>query len=77
MKVGLLRPTLPPFTFHWYAGDDPPFDGIALKITCVFEQDGFVSVVMVTDTAWTGRTVIVIEFEFTGLVTGQGTEDVI
>ena len=31
-------PTFVPFNFHWYAGVDPPFVGVALKDTFVPEQ---------------------------------------
>lgn len=35
LNVGLLVPTLPPFTFHWYAGVLPPPVIVAVKLTAV------------------------------------------
>ncbi len=37
VKVGLLLPTLLPFTFHWYEGV-PPLLGVAVNVTPVPEQ---------------------------------------
>ena len=31
--VGLLVPTFPPFTFHWYTGVVPPLVGLVVKPT--------------------------------------------
>ena len=39
-------------------------------------QEGFVSVEIVTPTAWTGNTDIVMELEETGLAVGHGMEGV-
>ena len=41
LKLGLLLPTLLPFTCHWYKGLAPPFVGVAVKITEVPEQTVF------------------------------------
>jgi hypothetical protein len=30
-----LVPTLPPFSFHWYEGEAPPFVGVAVNVTSV------------------------------------------
>jgi hypothetical protein len=37
-KVVLFVPTSEPLTFHWYAGDVPPFVGVAVKLTLVPAQ---------------------------------------
>ena len=34
----LLVPTFVPFFFHWYVGVEPPFTGVAVKVTEVPEQ---------------------------------------
>ena len=31
-------PTLTPFFFHWYVGDEPPFVGVAVKVIVAPEQ---------------------------------------
>ena len=31
-------PTLTPFFFHWYDGEEPPFVGVAVKVMVVPEQ---------------------------------------
>ncbi len=36
--VALFVPTLPPLSFHWYAGVVPPFVGVAVKVTLVPAQ---------------------------------------
>ena len=36
--VSLLVPTLPPLTFHWYAGGFPPLVGVAVNVLFVPEQ---------------------------------------
>jgi len=41
--VGLLVPTLPPCTFHWYVGFVPPLLGVAVNVTScpgVIVEDG-------------------------------------
>jgi hypothetical protein len=38
--VVLFVPTLAPFFSHWYVGAEPPFVGVAVKITEVPEQMG-------------------------------------
>lgn len=38
LKVEALVPALLPFTFHWYEGDDPPFVGVAVKVTLLPEH---------------------------------------
>ncbi len=46
-----------PFTFHWNAGDVPPFTGVAVKLTCVPEQIDVSLAEMLTDALRTGLTV--------------------
>lgn len=60
VKVGLLVPTLFPFTFHWYIGVVPPLVGVAVK---VIEFPGQISVSVaetVTDGVTIGRTIMEI-----------------
>ena len=40
LYVALFEPTLIPFTFHWYAGVEPPLVGAAVYVTMVPEQTG-------------------------------------
>ena len=47
--VALLVPTLSPFFFHWYDGVEPPFVGVAVKLTEVPEQIGFSLATILTD----------------------------
>ena len=70
MNDGLLVPALMPFTFHWYTGDDPPFCGVAVKVTDEPAQYGLFDATMVTPTGTQGFTVMV-----TGLV-GNGPPQV-
>lgn len=51
-----------PFTFHWYEGVVPPFDGVAVKVTEDPEAAGFVPAVsaMVTDGATDAFTLMVM-----------------
>jgi len=50
VNVGLLAPVLRPLTFHWYAGLDPPFTGVAVKVTEVPRQTGLAEAEMPTET---------------------------
>jgi hypothetical protein len=43
--------TLPPFSFHWYVGADPPFKTSELKTTELPAQEGLAEGVIVTLTA--------------------------
>ena len=66
-----------PFFFHWYAGVVPPFVGVAVKVTEVpahIPPAG--SAAMLTLAATTGLTVMVIEFDVTGLFVTQAAFDV-
>ena len=56
-----------PFTFHWYAGDVPPFVGVAVKVTDVPAQTGLADAAMVTLTGSSGFTVMVTVLELAGL----------
>ena len=67
VKTGLLVPYSIPLTFHSYAGEDPPFIGVAVKVTGMFRQEGLAEAIIVTPTGWLGLTVMVIEFELAGL----------
>ena len=55
-----------PFTFHWYAGDVPPFVGVAVKVTDVPAQTGLADAAMVTLTGSSGFTVMVTVLEVAG-----------
>ena len=60
----------PPF-FHWYNGDVPPFDGVAVKVTEVPAQTGFAETTTETLTCNIGFTVMVTVFEVAGFPEGQ------
>ena len=66
-----MVPTFNPLTCHWYAGDDPPLDGVAVKVTLVPWQTGFSEVDIVMLTGWLGSTFIVIGFDMAGLPVAQ------
>ena len=55
-----------PFTFHWYAGVDPPFVGVAVKVTEVPAQTGLAEAAIDTLTGSSGFTVIVTIFVVKG-----------
>ena len=38
VNVVPLVPTLLPFNFHWYTGEDPPLVGVAVNVTLVPSQ---------------------------------------
>jgi hypothetical protein len=61
--VVLFVPTLLPFFFHWYAGDDPPFVGVAVKVTLLPEHMLEAETPMATLGVKLGLTVMVMLFE--------------
>ena len=67
----LLVPTFPPFNFHWYAGDEPPLLGVAVKVTFVPAQIVELDAAMLTLTGKLGFTVIVIFPLVAGFVVAQ------
>jgi hypothetical protein len=67
VKVLLFEPTLPPFSFHWYVGEEPPFVGVAVNVTSLPWQTGFAEGAIVIPTATIELTVIVTAFEVAGL----------
>jgi len=67
VKPVLFDPTFAPFTFHWYAGVDPPFTGKAVNVTVVPAQTVFADEDMVTPIGTIGLTIMVMVLEFTGL----------
>ena len=69
--VALLVPTFPPFNFHWYAGDEPPLLGVAVKVTFVPAQIVELDAAMLTLTGKLGFTVIVIFPLVAGFVVAQ------
>ena len=58
-------------TFHWYEGVDPPFVGVAVKVTEVPVQTGFAEAATDILTGSNGFTVMVTVFEVAGLPVGQ------
>ena len=56
-----------PFTFHWYAGDAPPFVGVAVKVTEVPAQTGLAEAAIDMLTGSSGFTVMVTVLEVAGL----------
>ena len=60
-----------PLTFHWYEGVDPPFVGVAVKVTEVPAQTGFAETATEILTGSNGFTVMVTVFEVAGLPVGH------
>ena len=60
----------PPF-FHWYNGDVPPFEGVAVQVTEVPAQTGFAEAAIETLTGRIGFTVMVTVFDVAGFPDGQ------
>ena len=63
----MAPPMLPPLTFHWYAGEAPPFTGVAVKVTLVPAQTGLALAPIDTLTGNIGFTVIAMVLEVAGL----------
>ena len=72
----LFEPWLIPFTFHWYTGAEPPFAGVAVKVTKVPAQTGLEDGTTDILTGSSGLTVIVTVFEMAGFPVGQVAVDV-
>ena len=60
---------LKPLMDHWYTGEDPPFTGVAVKVTGVPWQTGFAEAETETLTGWLWFTAMVTMFEIAGLPT--------
>ncbi len=59
VKVEAVSPeTLVPFNCHWYAGVEPPFVGVAVKVTLVPEQIVLADALMFTLAGKFGLTII-------------------
>ena len=56
----MLLPALLPLTFHWYAGFEPPLEGVAVKVAEDPEHTGLADDVILTLTGKTWLTVMVI-----------------
>jgi hypothetical protein len=69
--VVLFVPTFAPFTFHWKTGRDPPFIGVAVKVTLIPWQTGFWDATIDKLTGRFGFTVIVIVFDMAGFPVTQ------
>ena len=69
--MALFVPALIPFTFHWYDGEAPPLDGVAVKFTVADGQTGFAEGVIERLTGKFGFTVIVTALEVAGLPVAQ------
>jgi hypothetical protein len=76
VKLALLVPEFTPFTFHWYEGVDPPFAGVAVKVTGVAAQTGLAEARIETLTGKLVFTVMVTIFEVAGLPVVQVALDV-
>ena len=76
MKVEEFVPALAPFTFHWYAGADPPFVGVAVKVTDDPGQKGLEDAVILTPAGKLLLIVINSVLLVTGFVIGHATLEV-
>jgi hypothetical protein len=74
--VLLFEPTLLPFTFHWYAGEEPPFTGVAVNVTLLPGQIVVAEAAILILTGRFGFTVIVTGLDVAGLPETQVALDV-
>ena len=65
-----------PLSFHWYAGVDPPFTGMAVYDTVVPAHTGLADAVIETLTGSSGFTLMVNVLEVAGLPEIQDWFDV-
>ncbi len=72
----LLVPALPPLTFHWYDGEDPPFVGVAVNVTDVPAHTGLAEAAIDILTGESAVTVIVTVFDVAGLPVAHVALDV-
>ena len=56
-------PEFAPFTFHWYAGEEPPLVGVAVKSAFIPWQTLVEAVAINTPTTWFVLTVMVTAFD--------------
>ena len=63
-----LDPLTIPLTFHWYAGVDPPFTGVAVNVTELPVQTGFSDALILIDAGTIVFIHINIGFDVTGPV---------
>jgi hypothetical protein len=69
-------PALAPFNFHWYAGADPPFAGVAVNVTDDPGQNGLDDAVMLTPAVNTVFTTIMIVMLDAGLPDVHNSDEV-
>jgi hypothetical protein len=76
---GLLVPEFTPFTCHRYVGEDPPFTGVAVKVTLVPWQtvaDGDAETVTLAVDGALEETVILFDVRKHGLFSDAGSDNV-
>ena len=71
-----MVPALVPFTFHWYRGNVPSLAGVAVNVTELPEQKGFVDATMDIPTSRFGLTIMVMLLLVAGFPVGQNAFDV-
>ena len=71
-----MAPVGVPFTNHCRTGVDPGFPKLAVKVTGIPSQTEVAGVLIDMDAVCGWRTDMVIELEFTGLISGQVTPEV-
>ena len=76
MKVDEFVPALTPLTFHWNEGVDPPFIGMAVKVTDDPGQKGLLDADILTPAGRLLFCIIVILMLDAGLLDVQGSDDV-
>ena len=77
MYVALFVPTLLPSSIHWYDGVEPPFVGVAAKVTEVPAQMELALATILTDGLTVDVTLIVIVFDATVVGLAHSALDVI
>jgi len=68
VNTGLFVPVWTPFLCQSYTGVDPPFVGVAVKVTAIPVQTGFAEAVIETDTGIEAEATMVMALEITGLL---------
>jgi hypothetical protein len=67
---------LTPLTFHWYEGADPPFTGVAVKVTDDPGQKGLLDAAILTPAGRLLFSTIVIVMLDAGLLDVHGSDEV-
>ena len=70
-----MVPAFVPLTFHWYTGVEPPFTGVAVKVTADPGQNGLADAEIVIPAGRLAFTTMVTGFDCAGFPEVQVSED--